>query len=417
MATRKVRRDRMPQCIWVPMNENPTGVRPETFALDTLIKQTIERSNSRSTSRLFIDNRHALFPEMVIQDPVLEPIDKLVWMAIRLQAHEAAGVTTFPDYKTIGKAVNVSSPATISRALTILRLTRWLTLCSKYCVASRRSHTNVYALHDEALPFADVSYLDSGFQQFLRESSEHYHGRVKAIARGLLEDVDEGIEPNCSVIIKEKPVKSSEGKSATVVEKVQTRYLSYSGKFMNELRSHSSDKNCHGHATQKMKVGKSSVQNMKTATRKERDSHPQNLKTVRKRDRSLIYPRRLSERHLHVVDRHLCSVPASQRQDLLDEMEGRIRAEELGMEPLFDELNYLKTLCKALNKGKFELNLGIKVQEERKARKRAKDKKIVEQVDQTDNQKLEELRKEIRAGRGPLADIRKMLRMPNASRN
>lgn len=407
----------MPQCNWVPMNENPTGVRPETFALDTLIKQTIERSDSRSTSRLFADNRHALFPGMVIQDPVLEPIDKLVWMAIRLQAHEAGGVTTFPGYETISKTVNVSSSATISRALTILRLTRWLTLCTKHSVASRRSHTNVYALHDEPLPFADVSYLDSGYQLFLRESSEHYHARVKAIARGLLEDVDEGIESNCRVIAKEKPVKSSEGKSATVEEKIQFRYFSFSGKVMNELRSHSPGKNCHGYTVQKIKADENSVQNLKTTASKEKDSHPQNIKTVRKRDRSLIYPRRLSERHRDVVDRHLGSVPANQRQALLDEMEGRIRAEQLGMKPLFDELNYLKTLCKALNKGVFELNLGIKVQEERKARKRAKDKRIVEQIDQTDNQKLEELRKEIRAGRGPLADIRKILRMPNSSRN
>jgi len=417
MATRKVRRNWMPQCNWVPMNENHTGVRPETFALDTLIKQTIERSDSRSESRLFTDNRHALFPGMVIQDPVLEPIDKLVWMAIRLQAYEAGGVTMFPDYKTIGKAVNVSSPATISRALTILRLTRWLTLCSKYCVASRHSHTNVFVLHDEPLPFIDVSHLDSSYKLFLRESSEHYHARVKAVAGDLLEDVDECIESNCRAIANEQPAKISNRGSETIEVKVQSRYLSFNGKVMNELRSHSPDKNCHGHAIQKIKAGKSSVQNMKTATRQERDSHPQNLKTVRKRDHSLIYPRRLSERHRHVVDRHLGSVPANQRQVLLDEMEGRIRAEQLGMKPLFDELNYLKTLCKALNKGMFELNLGIKVQKERKARMRAKDKKIVEQIDQTDSQKLEELRKEIRAGRGPLADIRKILKMPNASRN
>jgi hypothetical protein len=404
------------------MNESCAGVRPETLALDILIKQTIEQGHSRSSSRLFSDNRHTTFPVMVIQDPVLEPVDKLVWMAICLQLHECGGDAIFPTYDKIAKTANVSSSATVSRALTILRLSRWLTLCTNHTMSSVASDVgrgvqgNAYVLHDESLPLMDTNYLDPSYQSFLRESTEHYHARVKTVARGLLEEVDEGIELDGNASAEEQPIVSSTQRSEHVEKKELRRYFSYSGKVMNELRN-LPDKDCPGHTVQNVKEVEKRVQNLKATRSNTKNLYPQNLKTVRKKDSSLIYPRRISERQRDVVDRHLSCVPANQRQALLDEMEGRIRAEQLGMKPLFDELNYLKTLCNALNKGMFELNLGIKVEEERKARKRARDKKIVDQIDQSDSQKLEELRREIRAGRGPLADIRKILRMPNSSRN
>lgn len=404
------------------MNENSAGVRPETLALDILIKQTIERENSRSSSRLFSDNRHASFPVMLIQDSVLEPVDKLVWMAIRLQVHESGGDAIFPTYDKIAKTANVSSSATVSRALTILRLTRWLTLCTNQTMSSVASDVgrgfqgNAYVLHDESLPLMDTVYLDSSYQSFLRESTEHYHARVKAVARGLQEEVDEGIEVDCNVGAEEQPIISSTQGSETVEEKVLPRYFSFSGMVMKELHSHSPDKNCLVHTVQNLKEVENRVQNLKATRSNAKNVHPQNIKTVRKM-RSLIYPRRLSEEQRKVADRFLNQVPVNQRQRLLDEMEGRIRAEQQGMAPLYDELNYLNTLCNALKKGTFKFNLGIKVFDKRQDRKRAAKKKMVELADRSDSQKLEELRREIRAGRGPIADIRKMLKMPNSSRN
>ena len=39
---------------------------------------------------LFMGNWHQAVPAMVIQDPVLEPVDKLVWMVIMLYARACA---------------------------------------------------------------------------------------------------------------------------------------------------------------------------------------------------------------------------------------------------------------------------------------------------------------------------------------
>ncbi len=93
--------------------------RHETLALYILIQATIEHAEDgtghpSSDTMLFLWNRHASFPTLVVQDPILEPVDKLVWMAIRLQASETGGNTVFPSYAYIAKMANVSFTATIS---------------------------------------------------------------------------------------------------------------------------------------------------------------------------------------------------------------------------------------------------------------------------------------------------------------
>ena len=69
------------------MGEGSRGLRPETHALDALIQATIERAqqdsgNANADTMLFVGNWHQSFPALVVQDPVLEPVDKLVWICL-----------------------------------------------------------------------------------------------------------------------------------------------------------------------------------------------------------------------------------------------------------------------------------------------------------------------------------------------
>ncbi len=78
-------------------------IRPETLALDKLIKATIARveaspDGGAADTVLFLGNRHQSFPTAVIRDPVLEPVDKLVWMVIMLAVRETGANTAFPGY-------------------------------------------------------------------------------------------------------------------------------------------------------------------------------------------------------------------------------------------------------------------------------------------------------------------------------
>ena len=54
---------------------------------------------------------------------------------------------------------------------------------------------------------------------------------------------------------------------------------------------------------------------------------------------------------------------------MLDELQGRLESEQKGMKPVYDELRFLHSLCKAVQKGEFIPNLAIKVAEGRVQRK------------------------------------------------
>ncbi|MCP4043475.1 MAG: helix-turn-helix domain-containing protein, partial [Gammaproteobacteria bacterium] len=359
------------------------------------------------------------------QDPILEPVDKLVWMAIRLQASETGGNTAFPSYAYIAKTANVSSKATISRAIAILRATRWLTLCARIRGSGGRFHGNVFALHDEPLPLVDAIHLDSTYMQFLRESGDHRHARVQAVARGVLDTIDEDIEAGRNVCADEHPITRRVQATEVVEKDMPRRFFAFSAKVMTELRSHSPSRNGQDHQGQNLNSVEKGVQNL----------HPQNLnsascsssyinKTTTTNSRArknfvvrgegqapLSYPRRLSDNQRELADRYLSIVPPHQRQAILDELEGRIRSERRGMTPLYDELSFLYSLCKALKNGEFESNLGIKVHEERIAREKALQKSREQRIDRSADKGLQELRRQIKAGKGPIAEIRKTLGM------
>lgn len=177
------------------MNDAPRVVRPETLALDALIEAIIadaqnDKSASRTHSLLLLGRRQGGIPTQVVQDSVLEPVDKLVWMVMYLQAGKADACSGFPTYSDIGKQANISSRTTVSRTLAVLRLTRWLTLCSRDHNERKQFRGNVFVLHDEPLALADTLYLDTGYLQFLSKVQAHSHARVRTVARGVRDTLE-----------------------------------------------------------------------------------------------------------------------------------------------------------------------------------------------------------------------------------
>ncbi|WP_308873979.1 helix-turn-helix domain-containing protein [Thiothrix subterranea] len=101
---------------------------------------------------------------MLYEDPILEPLERNVWAIIKLHAMDGNSVTAFPTYEELMLRCQVGSKATISRALAILRATRWLTICkSKLRDGKGRVRGNIYALHDEPLQLAETLALDSDY--------------------------------------------------------------------------------------------------------------------------------------------------------------------------------------------------------------------------------------------------------------
>lgn len=415
------------------MGEGSRGLRPETHALDALIQATIERvqresGNTHADTMLFMGNRHQSFPTLVVQDPVLEPVDKLVWMVIMLQAQETGGSTAFPSYEYLAKKTNVSSTSTISRAIAILRTTRWLTLCARLREASGRFRGNVYALHDEPLPLVDALHLDPDYMNFLRQSLTHHHARVRLVAKGVLDTIDEDIHEGIDICAQGHPIERRMQAVEAIQQDSPRRYFAFSAKVMTRLRN-VVEEDGSDHRDQNSKPGETYVQ-----VKDPQISSPQNLKsgscssyinkttTTKKTEENkiftgtdgnppLIYPKRLSENQRALADRYLNTVPEDERQSILDELEGRLRSEQKGMSPVYDEMRFLHFLCRAANKGEFVPNLGIKVRDERIEREKARLRYLKQQEDSLAEEKRREENKSHESGQQRLAEIRKSLHM------
>jgi len=372
------------------MADDERVLRPETHALDALIKATIERvknqvNDDTADAMLFMGNWHQAIPALVIQDPVLEPVDKLIWMVIMLHASNTGGRTAFPNYETLASKANVSSTSTISRAIAILRLTRWLTLCAKVRQKSGQFKGNVYILHDEPLPFLDAVHLDGDYMGFIKQSTEHHHARVQTVAKAVLESLDQDIRAGKDLSriesILERRVHAMaslshqpENKSIKNSDKAG-RYFTFNASTVDQLRNSPSTKNTLDiDQNQNSKVdektdyssGSSCSSHYKntttttstTNTDSEKIHFPENTKT-------LIYPARLSDNQKSLADRYLGMVDPDDRQFVLDELQGRLASEQRGMQPVYDELRFLHSLCKAAQRDEFVPNLGIKVAEAR----------------------------------------------------
>lgn len=177
---------------------------PRTRALEVLIQASLDQLLDDTPVKaneglLFLGNWHDALPRLLIQDPILQPVDKVVWQVIKLQA-VAQGATGFPTYDQIARWANVASDTTVARAIAILRSTRWLTLCiQKARTKKGRFRGNVYALHDEPLSLGDTLHLDPEYMQFLcRLAAKPGEGRVGDVAKAVLgsieQDIQEGID-------------------------------------------------------------------------------------------------------------------------------------------------------------------------------------------------------------------------------
>ncbi len=278
----------------------------------------------------------------------------------------------------IGRLANVGSEATVSRALTILRVTRWLTHCGRVRDRQGRFRGNVYVLHDEPLPLADTLYLDPVYMSAIHQASSHRHARVALIAGGILRSLEaeiavggDAVPAPDSIIQRQAALEatSDPGSQAASVYGVRGRLLlqfrqqlattNPAADHLQNLKAADTER-----APQILRAG-DHLQNLKV-------EHPQNLRSVVVVGSSsesttttakpgqapsaledpiqslggLQWPAQLSANHRYLAAIQLRSVPIDLRQAVLDILGQRLRAIDLGAEKLhYGPLAYLKTLC------------------------------------------------------------------------
>lgn len=381
----------------IPHRNEPGAASPRTLALDVMIRASLERlldaptgAQPSSEALLFMGNWHDAMPRLLIQDAVLEPVDKIVWQVIKLQA-QSQSATSFPSYAQIARHANVSSDATVSRALAILRATRWLTLCVRARDQRGRFRGSIYALHDEPLPLADTLYLDQDYMQFLMHTAEaHSHNRARQIAQAALESLQDEIEDGSDALDPPAPLAHRLALQVAAagqlpVDRTLSRGLPIGARWVASL--HRAQSTVMTPRLQKSKAEESPpptpqlqelkpaspasvsagasktgpLQNLKTAVAGSRSGSEETENTTTTTTppdqpmptatavggilKTLRFPVRLSDNDRRIAAMHLRKTPEHLRQVVLDLLDRKLKAEEGGGEKLLFPTSYLAKLC------------------------------------------------------------------------
>lgn len=143
---------------------------------------------------LFSGQSHETVPRRLLLDKRLTPLERNAWQVFRLLL-DGQGLAT-PRYEDLQPYLSTvpygtsASRETIARVLTLLRLTRWLSLVAR----GRDPNTGrllgaLYVLHDEPLTPAEALELDQEYLELVAHSLSHAAKAVRIVAGHVIEDV------------------------------------------------------------------------------------------------------------------------------------------------------------------------------------------------------------------------------------
>jgi hypothetical protein len=143
---------------------------------------------------LFSGQSHEVVPRRLLLDSRLTPLERNAWQVFRLML-QGQGVVT-PRYEDLQPYLSSvpygasASRETIARVLTMLRLTRWLSLVSRgRDQLSGRLQGSLYVLHDEPLTPAEAMELDQDYLELIGHALGHATKAVRVVAQHILEEI------------------------------------------------------------------------------------------------------------------------------------------------------------------------------------------------------------------------------------
>ena len=150
-----------------------------------------------SDAFLFSGNRHETVPRRLFLDRRLTPLERNAWQVFRLMQGDD-GVTAFPTYEQLRPwlasmpCAGLASHETVARALTLLRLTRWLSLVRRRRdLKTGRILGNLYVLHDEPLTPFEAMQLDPDYLQLVSQALGHSAKAVQIVGLHTLKEIGE----------------------------------------------------------------------------------------------------------------------------------------------------------------------------------------------------------------------------------
>ena len=178
-----------------------------------LIERWPERSDAEPPSNqalragfLFSGQSHEVVPRRLLLDNRLTPLERNAWQVFRFMLQGQGMVTPHYDdlqpYLSSVPYGGSASRETIARVLTMLRLTRWLSLVSRgRDQLSGRLQGSLYVLHDEPLTPAEAMELDQDYLELVGRALDHATKAVRIVAQHIVEeirqdtDIDQGRLP------------------------------------------------------------------------------------------------------------------------------------------------------------------------------------------------------------------------------
>jgi len=146
---------------------------------------------------LYSGNRHESVPRALFLDRRLTPLERNAWQVFRLQLNDD-GVTAFPTYDQL-RPYLASMPCgaqasheTVARTLTLLRLTRWLSLVRRRRdPKTGRILGSLYVLHDEPLTPFEAMQLDPDYLGLVSQALTHAAKAVQIVGMHTLKEIAE----------------------------------------------------------------------------------------------------------------------------------------------------------------------------------------------------------------------------------
>nr|WP_314527268.1 STY4528 family pathogenicity island replication protein [uncultured Pseudomonas sp.] len=143
---------------------------------------------------LFSGQSHEVVPRSLLLDSRLTPLERNAWQVLRLML-QGQGVVT-PRYEDLQPYLSSvpygasASRETIARVLTMLRLTRWLSLVRRgRDQLTGQLQGSLYVLHDQPLTPAEAMELDQDYLDLVGHCLSHNTKTVRIVAQHILEEI------------------------------------------------------------------------------------------------------------------------------------------------------------------------------------------------------------------------------------
>ncbi|MCI4239423.1 hypothetical protein F6X50_08435 [Dickeya dianthicola] len=146
---------------------------------------------------LFSGNHHDSVPRALLMDRRLTPLERNGWQVFRLMLTED-GITAMPTYDQLAPwlasmpCTARASHETVARTLTMLRLTRWISLVRRRRdPRTGRILGNLYVLHDDPLTPYEAIQLDADYLALVSQSLTHTSKSIQRVGVYTLREISQ----------------------------------------------------------------------------------------------------------------------------------------------------------------------------------------------------------------------------------